>query len=112
MIFMKIIDVKPVGMSEAKKIMTSREKKKELSYEQKIALEHLNKFTKLSPADSEKFLEELSQVLRMSSETMVKILDLAPQNPDELRMIFAREKFSLKDDEVNKILEIVKKYCK
>lgn len=99
---MKIIDVKPVGMPEAKKIMLSREKKKELSYEQKVALEHLNKFTKLSPAEAEKFLEELSQVLRMSSETMVKILDLAPKNPDELRMIFAREKFSLKDDEVKK----------
>ena len=112
MIFMKVIDVKPVGMPEAKKIMLSREKKKELSYEQKIALEHLNKFTKLNAPDAEKFLEDLSQVLRMSSETMVKILDLAPQNPDELRMIFAREKFSLKDEEINKILEIVKRYYK
>lgn len=109
---MRIIELKPVGMPEAKKIMASREKKKELSYEQKIALEHLNKFTKLSPADAEKFLEELSQVLRMSDETMIKILDLMPQNPDELRMIFAREKFSLKEEEIKKILEIVKKYNK
>ena len=109
---MKVIEVKPVGMPEAKKIMLSREKKKELSYEQKIALEHLNKFTKLTPAEAEKFLEELSQVLRMSPETMVKILDLTPKNPDELRMIFSREKFSLKDEEVKKILEIVKKYFK
>ena len=58
---MKIIDVKPMGMPEAKKIMANREKKKELSYEQKIALEHLNKFTRLSPADADKFLEELLQ---------------------------------------------------
>jgi len=92
--------------------MLGRENKKELSYEQKIALEHLNKFTKLSVADAEKFLEDLSQVLRMSNETMVKILDFAPQTPDELRMIFAREKFSLKEDEIKKILEIVKKYSK
>ena len=109
---MKIIETKPVGMPEAKKIMLSREKKKELSYEQKIALEHLNKFTKLTPAEAEKFLEELSQVLKMSAETMVKILDLTPKNQDELRMIFSREKFSLKDEEVKKILELIKKYFK
>jgi DNA-directed RNA polymerase subunit F len=107
---MKVIEVKPVGMPEAKEIMISREKKKELSYEQKLALEHLNKFTKISTSDAKKFLEELSGVLRMSLETMVKILNLTPQNPDELRMIFAREKFSLKDEEIKKILEIVKKY--
>jgi DNA-directed RNA polymerase subunit F len=109
---MKIIDTKPIGMPEAKKIMASHEKEKELSYEQKLALEHLNKFTKISYEDSEKFMEELSQVLRMSPETTVKILDIMPQNPDELRMIFAREKFSLKEDEIQKILEITKKYSK
>ena len=109
---MKVIKVKPTGMAEAKKIMTSREKKKELSYEQKLALDHLNKFTKISASDAKKFLEELSQVLRMSDETMVKILDLTPRSPDELRMIFAREKFSLKDKEIKKILEIVKKYSR
>ena len=112
MIFMKITDVKPVAMSEAKKIMSSHEKEKELSYEQKLAMEHLNKFTKLSHENSEKILGELSKVLRMSQVTMIKIMDIMPQTPDELRMIFAREKFSLKEDEIKKILEIVKKYSK
>ena len=42
---MRVIDTKPVGMPEAKKIMSSREKDKELTYEQKLALEHLKKFT-------------------------------------------------------------------
>jgi DNA-directed RNA polymerase subunit F len=109
---MKVKETRPIGMPEAKKIMVSVEKKKELGYEQKIALEHLNKFTKIDQAEAEKFLEEMSKVLRMSPETMVKILDIAPQNPDELRMIFAREKFSLKEDEIKRILEIVKKYYK
>jgi len=109
---MKVLKVKPTGMAEAKKIMLSRETKKELSYEQKLALDHLNKFTKISASNAKKFLEELSHVLRMSDETMVKILDLTPRSPDELRMIFAREKFSLKDKEIKKILEIVKEYSK
>jgi DNA-directed RNA polymerase subunit F len=107
---MKVIEAKPVGMPEAKEILSSREKKKELSYEQKLALEHLNKFTKLKPTEANKFLEELSGILRMSPETMVQILNIMPKNADELRMTFAREKFSLKEDEINKILEVIKKY--
>jgi len=107
---MKVIETKPVSMAEAKDILSSREKKKELSYEQKLALEHLNKFTKLSQEQAKKLLEELSGVLRMSQETMVQILNFLPKNADELRMIFSREKFSLKEDEINKILEIIKKY--
>jgi DNA-directed RNA polymerase subunit F len=107
---MKVIETKPTSMAESKEILSNREKKKELSYEQKLALEHLNKFTKLSPEQAKKLLGELSEVLRMSQETIVQILNFLPKNADELRMIFSREKFSLKEDEINKILEIVKKY--
>lgn len=107
---MKVIETKPVSMAEAKDILSSREKKKELGYEQKIALEHLNKFTHLKLEDAKKLSEELSGVLRMSPETLVQILNFLPKNPDELRMIFSREKFSLKEEEISKILEIVKKY--
>ncbi len=107
---MKVIETKPVSMAESKDILSNREKKRELSYEQKLALEHLNKFTKLKPEEAKKLLEELSSVLRMSQETVVQILNFMPKNPDELRMIFSREKFSLKEDEIKKILEIIKKY--
>ncbi len=107
---MKVLEIEPVSMAEAKKIMVSREKDKELSYEQKLALDHLKKFTKLKPTESKKCLEELSQVLRMSPETQIQILNIMPKTPDELRMIFSREKFSLKEDEINKILEIIKRY--
>jgi DNA-directed RNA polymerase subunit F len=109
---MKVIDTKPVGMPEAKEIMSSREKDKELTYEQKLATEHLKKFTKLKPAEAKKMLEELSAVLRMSEETKIQILNLLPKTPEELRMIFTRENFSLKDNEIKSILEIIKKYHK
>ena len=109
---MNIIESKPVGMPEAKEIMTSQEKDKEMTYEQKLAMEHLKKFTKLKAAEAKKMLDELSAVLRMSEETKIQIINLLPKKPDELRMIFTRENFSLKDDEIKKILEIVKKYHK
>jgi len=107
---MKILNVKPITLAEAKEIMLKREKEGELGYEQKLATEHLKRFTKLKPAEAKKFVEELNSILRMSPETLVTIVNIKPKNPDELRLIFAREKFSLKEDEVKKILETVKKY--
>lgn len=108
---MKVLETKPVSMAEAKKVISSREKGGELGYEQKLAMEHLNKFTKLKPEKAKKFIEEISSVLRMSPETLVQIANLMPKNADELRLIFAREKFSLKEEEIAKILDIVKKYA-
>lgn len=107
---MKVIETKPVTMAEAKDILVRREKAKELGYEQKLAAEHLKKFTKLNPEDAKKFMTELAAIVRMSDETAVQIANLLPKTIDELRMIFAREKFSLKEDEINRILELVKKY--
>ena len=107
---MKVKEINPVTMAEAKAIMVKHDKERELGYEQKIALEHLNKFTKLKPADAKKFMEDLNNILRMSPETAVQIANIMPNTADELRVIFARESFSLKEEEVNKILELVKKY--
>ena len=109
---MNVINAKPISMAEAREIMTSQEKDKELTYEQKLALEHLNKFTTMEAAQAKKLLEELSGVLRMSEETRIQIANLLPKTPDELRMIFTRENFSLQDSEIKTILEIIKKHLK
>ncbi|MBU3896516.1 MAG: RNA polymerase Rpb4 family protein [Nanoarchaeota archaeon] len=107
---MKIINTKPVSMSEAKELMIKKEKAGELNYEQKLAFEHLKNFTKISYKDAEKLTSEIDSILKMSPETLVQILNIMPKNPDELRMIFAREKFSLKEEEITKILEMIGKY--
>ena len=45
----------------------------------------------------------------MSSETLAQVVNLLPKNPDELRLIFAKEKFSPSEEEIKKILDAVKK---
>lgn len=106
----KVIEAKPVARTEAKEIMLSRENEKELGYEQKLAVEHLKKFTKLKHEGAKKLAEEISSILRINPETLAQIIDVLPKTPDEVRMIFARERFSLKEDEIVKIIEAVKKY--
>ncbi len=110
MILMKVLESVPVSMAEAKEIMLEREKKGELIYEQKLALEHLKRFTKLSESDAKKFLGELFSIVRMSPETAVQIASLLPKTPDEVRLIFTGERFSLKEEEIEKIMALVKKH--
>jgi len=107
---MKVIDVQPVTMADAKETVLAREKEKELGYEQKLAAEHLKKFTKLKPEEAKKFMTELSAVVKASPATQVTIANILPQTTDEVRLIFAHERFSLKEEEISKILEIVKKF--
>lgn len=107
---MKILNSRPVTISEAKEIMLKKEKEKELNYEQKLALEHLKKFAKLKKEDIEKIAEEINSFIRLSPEILIQILTILPKNTDELRLIISKEKFTLKEEEINKILEIIKKY--
>lgn len=107
---MKVINIEPTSMGKAKTILERREKEGELNYEQKLALEHLKKFTKLDEKQAEKFIKDMSNIVKMAPDTLMQIANIMPKNADELRMIFAREKFSLKDDEISKILETVAKY--
>ncbi len=107
---MKILESKPITMTEAKDIMLKREKTGEVNYEQKLALEHLKKFTKLKASELKKISEELNSVVHMDPERFVQIINILPTTADEVRMIFAGERFSLKEEEINKIIEIVKKY--
>lgn len=106
---MKILETKAVPMAEAKEFLLAREKEKELGYEQKLAAEHLKKFSKLKVEDSKKLVSELDGILKMSSETLAQVVNLLPKTADELRLIFAKEKFSPSEEEIKKILDAVKK---
>jgi|YNPNPStandDraft_1061719.scaffolds.fasta_scaffold105987_1 DNA-directed RNA polymerase subunit F len=106
---MKILENKPVSMAEAKETMTKLERKKELSYEQKLALEHLKKHTQISADKAKKIAEEINGFIRLSPEVLAQIINIMPKNIDELRLIVSSEKFVLKEEELNKILEILKK---
>ena len=47
---------------------------------------------------------------KVDEKTAYKIADLQPGDRDELRAIYAQERFSLSGDELDDILNVVKKY--
>jgi DNA-directed RNA polymerase subunit F len=98
-------------LAEVKEILDQiREKRsdeEELGYELRRAIRHADLFSKGSADENRALVAELMNLEKMSLEIAVKIADIKPVNKDELRAIYAKERFTLSEEELDKILEIV-----
>lgn len=93
------------------RIKEEREKAgQELRYEQKRAVEHANLFAKVGAKESRDMVNELLTLEKMKLDIAVKIANLCPRTKDELRAIYAKERFTLSETELKAILDIVGKY--
>jgi len=102
---------KLVSLSEVKNILKKIEKdRKELIYEQRIALEHAQAFAKISVKQTKDLIKELCNLGSIEESHAYKIADILPTTVDDVKAIFAKERFNINDSEIKKILEIVGKY--
>lgn len=98
-------------LAEIKEQLEKEQKERgELLSEQKLALEHAKKFTKLKAKDARKLVEELKKLEKVSELAAVKITDVLPTHNDDLQALFSKERSTLTGEEMEKILEIVRKY--
>jgi DNA-directed RNA polymerase subunit F len=108
---MDIKEEKMIMWAEAKKILETKEKEGELGYEQKNALEHLRKFSKLSDKKSKDLFEELGKKIeRLKDRQKINIVNMLPHDMNDLKVLFANEVISISDEDKKKILSIVKKF--
>jgi len=104
-------DSKFVSLSEVKNILKKVEKEREeLTYEQRIALEHAQKFAKLPVSKINNMIKDLTKLEFMEEIHAHRIADLLPKTSDDVKTIFAKERITLEENKINKILEIVNKY--
>jgi DNA-directed RNA polymerase subunit F len=113
---MNVLEEKPVSLLEVADILTGKEKKYseggvDLLYEQKRALEHAKKFSKISSKDAREMAAKLSELdITLSADRIIKIIDLMPKNVDDIRAIFAKERFKYTEEEIKKITDVVDQY--
>jgi DNA-directed RNA polymerase subunit F len=83
-------------------------KRKDLTYEQQLAFDHAKKFasSKAKYETARKALEELGT---LDSAAIANILSVMPKGEMALKQVLAGVKKALKDDEVSKVFDIVKK---
>ncbi|MEF8851125.1 MAG: RNA polymerase Rpb4 family protein [Haloarculaceae archaeon] len=115
-IFKEKVDEEYLTVAETKAILEELERERaadedrEMRYELARAIEHVNRFALLEPEESRAFVEELLELEKVDEPTAYKIADLQPQDRDELRAVYAQERYSLSGDELDEILEVVARY--
>ena len=80
---------------------------KEMSYEFRRSIEHANKLAKTSPEKSDALVAELLKMEKMKPEIAYRIANIMPKTRDEVRAIFAKERYNLTPEELDTIIELV-----
>ena len=98
----------PLSLAEVKNLVDKEEQEKET--DKKEIKGYLKKFLKLKAEEAKKLRQELekSEIMKIKPEHIVKIIDILPEDASDVNKIFIDA--SLDENEINKILETVKKY--
>ena len=116
-IFKERVSEEYLTNAETKEILADLEmeraadEEREMRYELKRAVEHVNRFALLGPGESLEFVEQLQELEKVDEATAYKIANLRPLDRDELRAVFAQERYSLSGEELDDVLDTVKQYA-
>ncbi|KTG08651.1 DNA-directed RNA polymerase subunit F [Haloprofundus marisrubri] len=116
-IFKEKLDEEYLTISEVKPLLQDVEaeraadEERELRYELARSIEHVNRFAVLDPEESRELVDELLELEKVDEQTAFKIADLLPQDRNELRALYAQQRYALSGDELDAILDVVAKYA-
>lgn len=85
------------------------DEKLELGHEQKVTLDYLRNFAKVNKSDIEEGKKKLAELGVLKEHQIIMLLNLLPKNKEELDVIFQKERTTLNKEQIEKILEIIKK---
>ncbi|MBR2254729.1 MAG: hypothetical protein IJ856_02765 [Candidatus Methanomethylophilaceae archaeon] len=102
-----------VTLAEVRDMLAAEEGARELLTSQRQALEHSQRVMSLSTESALALRDEIlamSDIEGMSEALAVKIADILPQYPEDVRAIMSKERILLEPEQINKILDTVAKY--
>ncbi len=100
----------PVPLATVKQMLTEEAARRPLPREALLAQQHAEAFAHLTPEDTQKMLAELAALGFVSVPVAIKIADLLPQYPEEVRLLFAKERLALDENQITTLLELVARY--
>jgi DNA-directed RNA polymerase subunit F len=107
-----IISEEKVTLPELRSVLSGVEAEriaaeKESSYEFRRSTEHANQLAKTTPDKAKDLVEALQRMEKMKPEIAYRIANIMPKTRDEVRAIFAKERFTLTPEEIDGIIELV-----
>jgi len=100
-----------VTLSEVKELISKEAEKRELTYEQSLALSHAEKFTDISGEDSVKLVEELKEKFDFLNEKLAyKMADILPLDEDGVKAVFSKDRYTPSQEDCEAIINVIKEY--
>lgn len=78
-----------------------------LSFEKRATLEHVKNFQRIEGKNAQKMIKELLKLERVTDVHAHKIAEIMPRDETELRVVFAKDRFTLTPEELKQILDII-----
>jgi DNA-directed RNA polymerase subunit F len=97
----------PVPLARVKELLTDEASHRTLPREAGLALQHAEQFARLTPEATDKLIAELRTLPFVDAAVAVKIADFLPQFPEEIRLLFAKERVVLDEAQITRLLEIL-----
>ncbi len=101
-----------VSLGEVKEMLEAAEgDRDDLTYEQKIALEHARRFARIDSKTAEKLVADLKKLHPDCEDTFhYNIADLVPQHLDDIASIYQKSGLDLDDAALEGIQAVIDKY--
>ncbi len=81
---------------------------KEMPYELRKSIEHANTLARTDAKKSRELVGILLKMDKMKPDIAFRIANIMPRTRDELRAVYAKEKYSLSTEELETIINLVK----
>lgn len=112
MIVKEVINEEMITLAEAKEILLDIKDKRteedmEPGYELRRAINHAEFFSKTDGPKSRALVEKLLKFEKMKPEIAYRLADIMPATFDEIRSIYAKERFTLSEEELTTILDLI-----
>ena len=99
-----------VTLAEVRDLLAEEHGKRDLLSSQKAAMEHARTVCALPAEDAKKIVEEARAINGVTEYAAVKIADLLPKYPEDVRAIFSKERLAVDPKTIDQIIEVVGKY--
>ena len=107
-----ILGEERITLAELKEVLTGvgdsrQEDATEMSYELRRSIEHATHLARNSPEQARGLVDSLLKLEKMKPDIAYRIANIMPRTRDELRAIYAKERFTLTGEELDQILALV-----
>ena len=100
----------PIPLATVKALLTEEAGRRTLPREAMLAQQHAEGFARLDPEQTAKLIAELRSLPYVDASLAVKLADTMPQYPEEVRLLFSKERVVLDEAQITSLLEVVARH--